>query len=45
MSLIRSAIGTFCMGLLAVVLLTFAFTGAVPDQSAFLRTVRDNDTA
>ena len=45
MSLIHSAIGTFCIGLLAVVLLTFAFTGALPAQSPFLRTDRDNDPA
>jgi len=45
MSLIHSAIGTFCMGLLAVVLLTFAFTGVVAAQSPFLRTDRDNDPA
>ncbi len=45
MSLIVNIIGTFCMGLLAVVLLTFAFTGAVPAQSPFLRTDRDTDPA
>ena len=45
MSLIHSAIGTFCIGLLAVVLLTFAFKEAVPAQSPFLRTDRDNDPA
>jgi len=43
MNLIVNIIGTFCMGLVAVVLLTLAFTGAVPAQSPFLRTDRDND--
>ena len=45
MSLIHSAIGTLCIGLLAVVLLTFAFKEALPAQSPFLRTDRDNDPA
>ena len=45
MNLIVNIIGTFCIGLLAVVLLTFAFTGALPAQSPFLRTDRDNDPA
>jgi hypothetical protein len=45
MNLIVNIIGTFCMSLVAVVLLTFAFTGAVPAQSPFLRTDRDNDPA
>jgi hypothetical protein len=45
MSLIHSAIGTLCIGLLAVVLLTFTFKEALPAQSPFLRTDRDNDPA
>ena len=45
MSLIHSAIGTLCIGLLAVVLLTLAFKEALPAQSPFLRTDRDNDPA
>ena len=45
MSLIHSAIGTSCIGLLAVVLLSFAFKEALPAQSPFLRTDRDNDPA
>ena len=45
MSLIHSAIGTLCIGLLAVVFLTLAFKEALPAQSPFLRTDRDNDPA
>lgn len=45
MSLIHSAIGTVCIGLLAVVFLTLAFKEALPAQSPFLRTDRDNDPA